>query len=95
MPIPEALAIDLDQGIKGKQVVEAMDRIASVRGSPRAIRVDNGTEFISKALDRWAYENGFPLRPPKMVVACSKQSVRKSAFVYPASADEQSVAATR
>lgn len=37
----EALAIDVDQGIKGEQVVETMDRIASVRGAPRAIRVDN------------------------------------------------------
>lgn len=64
----EALAIDVDQGIKGEQVVEAMDRIASIRGAPRAIRVDNGPEFISKALDRWAYENGVTLdfsRPGK------------------------------
>ena len=32
------------------------------------IRVDNGPEFISKALDRWAYENGVTLdisRPGK------------------------------
>ena len=64
----EALAIDVDQGIKGEQLVEAMDRIASIRGTPRAIRVDNGPEFISKALDRWAYENGVTLdfsRPGK------------------------------
>jgi|TARA_R110001606_G_scaffold176654_6_gene323205 putative transposase len=53
----EALAIDVDQGIKGEQVVEAMTRISAVRGTPRAIRVDNGPEFISNALDRWAYEN--------------------------------------
>ena len=46
----EALAIDVDQGIKGEQVVEAMTRIS-------AVRVDNGPEFISNALDRWAYEN--------------------------------------
>ena len=38
-----------------------MDRIASIRGTPRAIRVDNGPEFISKAFDRWAYENGVTL----------------------------------
>ena len=37
----EALAIDVDQGIKGEQVVEAMDGIASIRGAPRAMRVDN------------------------------------------------------
>ena len=64
----EALAIDVDQGIGGEQVVEAMTRIAAIRGAPRTIRVDNGPEFISKALDRWAYENGVTLdfsRPGK------------------------------
>jgi putative transposase len=64
----EALAIDVDQGIKGEQVVEAMTRIAYTRGAPKTIRVDNGPEFISKALDRWAYENGVTLdfsRPSK------------------------------
>ncbi len=64
----EALAIDVDQGIRGEQVVETMTRIAAVRGAPRTIRVDNGPEFISKALDRWAYENGVTLdfsRPGK------------------------------
>ena len=64
----EALAIDVDQGIKGEQVVEVMARISSIRGAPRTIRVDNGPEFISKALDRWAYENGVTLdfsRPGK------------------------------
>ena len=57
----EALAIDVDQGIKGERVVEAMARIACTRGSPRIIRVDNGPEFISKALDRWVYQNGVTL----------------------------------
>jgi putative transposase len=49
-------------------VVEAIDRIASIPGPPRAIRVDNGPEFIPKALGRWAYENGVALdfsRPGK------------------------------
>jgi putative transposase len=57
----EALAIDVDQGIRGEQVVEAMRRIAEIRGAPRTIRVDNGPEFISRALDHWAYENGVTL----------------------------------
>ena len=38
------------------------------RGLPRAIRVDNGSEFTSKALDQWAYLNGVTLdfsRPGK------------------------------
>ena len=50
----EALATDVDQGIKGEQVVATMTRITSARGAPKTIRVDNGPEFISKAQDRWA-----------------------------------------
>lgn len=64
----EALVIEVDSGIRGEQVVEAVSRITAVRGAPRSIRVDNGPEFVSKALDRWAYENGVTLdfsRPGK------------------------------
>jgi len=64
----EALAIEVDQGIKGEQIVAVVGRLALLRGAPRAIQVDNGPEFISKALDRWAYENGVTLdfsRPGK------------------------------
>jgi putative transposase len=64
----ESLAIAVDQGIKGEQVVEVLDRILAERGAPKSIRVDNGPEFVSKALDRWAYEHGVTLdfsRPGK------------------------------
>ena len=46
----EALAIDVDQGIKGEQVVAAMARIASSRGAPKTIRVDNvlGREAMAR-----------------------------------------------
>lgn len=54
----ECLAIHADQNIKGEQVVSIMRELASKRGTPRRIQTDNGSEFISKALDRWAYENG-------------------------------------
>jgi putative transposase len=37
----EALAIEVDQGIKGDQVVAVMTRLALIRGAPRTIRVDN------------------------------------------------------
>ena len=47
-------------GIKGEQVVEAMARISSILGAPRTIRVNNGPEFISKALDRWAEQPKVP-----------------------------------
>ena len=45
-----------------------MSRITAERGAPKTIRVDNGPEFISKALDLWAYANGVTLdfsRPGK------------------------------
>ena len=64
----ESLAIAVDQGIKGEQVVEVLDRILAERSAPKSIRVDNGPEFVSKALDRWAYEQGVTLdfsRPGK------------------------------
>lgn len=53
--IPEALAIDIEQGIKGKQ---DRPRIASICNASLAILAGNGPEFVSKALDRWAFENG-------------------------------------
>ena len=63
-----SLALAVDQGIKGEQVAEVLDRIVAERGAPKSIRVDNGPEFVSKALDRWAYEHGVTLdfsRPGK------------------------------
>ena len=36
-------------------MVTVMNRIAAARGVPRSIRVDNGPEFVSPALDQWAY----------------------------------------
>jgi putative transposase len=32
-----------------------MNRLSAVRGAPKRIRVDNGPEFMSRALDQWAY----------------------------------------
>ena len=64
----ECLGIKADQSIKGHHVVALLERICFYRGSPKTIRVDNGPEFISKALDKWAYENGVTLdfsRPGK------------------------------
>ena len=47
-----------------------MERIKAVRDTPGYIRVDNGPEFISKELDKWAYENKVTLdfcRPGKPI----------------------------
>jgi putative transposase len=53
----ECLAIEVGQGLRGHDVVNTVDRILKQRGAPKQIFVDNGSEFISKALDKWAYEN--------------------------------------
>ena len=52
----KCLSITLGQSLKGEDVVAAMDQLAFEHGIPRRIQVDNGSEFISKALDKWAYE---------------------------------------
>lgn len=52
----ECLAIYANQNIKGDQVVILMQQLSAIRGIPRRLQTDNGSEFIGKALDRWAYE---------------------------------------
>ena len=54
--------------LTGRCVGQALDQAAAQRRLPRAITVDNGTEFTSKALDEWAYRRGVKLdytRPGK------------------------------
>lgn len=66
----ESLAIEVDKGITGEDVADILRRIVARRGAPARIRLDNGPEFVSNALDRWAYENGGTLdfsRPGKPI----------------------------
>ena len=54
----ECLAIYVDHSIKAEEVVGVMQTLKRFTGRvPVRIQVDNGAEFISKALDKWAYEN--------------------------------------
>ena len=53
----ESIAIDVGQRFRGKDVAETLERIGVDRSLPKTIRVDNGPEFTSKALDKWAYDN--------------------------------------
>jgi putative transposase len=50
-----------DQSLTGQKVVEHFENIRWSRGYPKTITVDNGTEFVSKAMDEWAYKNGIHL----------------------------------
>jgi len=61
-------AIEADFSLKGTHVVAVLDRLKATVGLPKRLAVDNGPEFISKALDAWAYRNGVALefsRPGK------------------------------
>src|SRR5664280_48684 len=53
----ECVGIHADKAIKGETVTAVLDRIKQTRGLPKRIKVDNGPEFISRALDAWAYFN--------------------------------------
>lgn len=53
----ECLALHPGQRIGGMDVVGVLEKVTQVNGCPRRIKVDNGPEFISRDLDRWAYWN--------------------------------------
>lgn len=54
----ECLAIVPGQSLKGADVVASLEAIFRQRGLiPKRIQTDNGSEFISKEVDRWAYDN--------------------------------------
>jgi len=66
----ECLNIYAGNSITGDTVVDILGSISYHRGRPERIRVDNGPEFVSKALDNYSYQNNIKLefsRPGKPV----------------------------
>jgi putative transposase len=63
------LAIHVGQSLKGSDVVAVLEQLRLEEGIiPERIQTDNGSEFISKDLDKWAYEQGVTMdysRPGK------------------------------
>jgi len=61
-------AIEPRFNFRGADVVEVLERVGREVGFPAAIRVDQGSEFVSRDLDLWAYQRGVTLdfsRPGK------------------------------
>jgi putative transposase len=58
----EALRIEVDTSLPAARVVRALDQLIEIRGRPQVLRSDNGPEFISEALARWARRHGVELR---------------------------------
>jgi putative transposase len=64
----ECLAIEVAAQLRSEDVVRVMERLRLQRGVPSRIQTDNGSEFASLAMDRWAYEQQVTLdfsRPGK------------------------------
>ena len=64
-PILEAAS-----SMSGRDVGETLDRVLYGGATPRSITVDHGTEFMSRALEDWAFARGVQLdfiRPGKPV----------------------------
>lgn len=60
--------IDPRFSYRGEDVVRTLDQACKLFGYPKSIRVDQGSEFISRDLDLWAYQNDVVLdfsRPGK------------------------------
>lgn len=54
----ECLEIAVDRSLGGERVKKILDRIIEFRGRPKTIRSDNGTEFTSNTMLKWALEEG-------------------------------------
>ena len=63
-----APVIDPQFRYRGEDVVRTLEQVCRVAGYPKTIRVDQGSEFISKDMDLWAYQKDITLdfsRPGK------------------------------
>jgi putative transposase len=73
----ECLAAEVDLSLPAERVVRVLDRIVHERGLPDEIWVDNGPEFTSAILDRWAAKSGVEIRfirPGKPIENCFIES---------------------
>ncbi len=50
----ESLAIDVDGSIRSARVIDTLAKLISEHGAPKVLRSDNGPEFVSRALLKWA-----------------------------------------
>ena len=54
----EALAIDVDFSLPALRVIRSLEQVIEWRGKPAVLRCDNGPEYISGELQRWAEQQG-------------------------------------
>ena len=57
----EGIAIEIDTSLPAKRIIRVLDRVASERGYPAKLRVDNGPELTSVQMASWAEIHGIEL----------------------------------
>jgi putative transposase len=57
----ECLGIEVDNSLPARRVIAVLDKLVWLYGLPESFRVDNGPEFISMALEKWADAHGVKL----------------------------------
>ena len=57
----EGLRIEIDTSLPAARVIRALDQLIELRGKPKRLRMDNGPEFVSKALADWAQRHAIHL----------------------------------
>ena len=57
----EGLCIDVDFSLPSERVIRSLDQVIEWRGTPTAIRCDNGPEYISATTAEWAKKRGIKI----------------------------------
>lgn len=57
----ELLCAEIDIALPAQRVIRALEQVIEYKGLPKAIRSDNGPEYISHALADWAKKRGIAL----------------------------------
>lgn len=58
----ECHALEVARSLPSERVIQVLERLLPLHGRPASIRVDNGPEFVSRALDHWAARQGIELQ---------------------------------
>lgn len=58
----EGLAIEVDISLPTERVIRTLEQVIEWRGQPQEIRCDNGPEYISAKLQKWAASQKIKLR---------------------------------
>jgi putative transposase len=60
--VREVLAIEVDTSLPAERVLRVLTQVVAWRGQPKAIRLDNGPEFLADRFATWCADQGIALR---------------------------------